>query len=118
MRIANLGSVVGLCLVVLGCTPAGPRESVFEAQWLPHSPEARTETLARHLRGLDVAMLEIGHRYSELYWAGRDGNWRYADYQAGKIERNRPSCCIRPSRNSGNTSRLRIRRASVPPSSI
>jgi hypothetical protein len=41
--------------------------------------------LERHLRGFDVAMLETGHRYIELYWAGRDGNWEAAVYHAGKI---------------------------------
>ena len=42
--------------------------------------------MARHLRGLDVAMVEIGYRYQELYWAGVDENWEYADYQREKID--------------------------------
>ena len=29
---------------------------------------------------------EVGYRYTELYWAGRDRNWGYAEYQLGKIE--------------------------------
>jgi len=31
-------------------------------------------------------MVEIGYRYQELYWAGVDSNWEYADYQAKKID--------------------------------
>jgi hypothetical protein len=31
-------------------------------------------------------MVEVGYRYAELYWAGRDRNWGYAEYQLGKIE--------------------------------
>jgi hypothetical protein len=31
-------------------------------------------------------MVETGYRYTELYWAGRDRNWGYAEYQLGKIE--------------------------------
>lgn len=33
-----------------------------------------------------MAMVETGHRYAELYWAGADRNWDYASYQLGKIE--------------------------------
>jgi hypothetical protein len=31
-------------------------------------------------------MVEIGYRYQELYWAGMDSNWAYADYQLKKIK--------------------------------
>jgi len=41
--------------------------------------------MEKHLRGLDVAMVELSYRYDELYWAGTDGNWEYAGYQAGKM---------------------------------
>jgi hypothetical protein len=53
--------------------------------WL--SPDRREQTLQleRQLRGFDVAMLEVGHRYAELYWAGEDENWSAAAYQLQKI---------------------------------
>ena len=41
--------------------------------------------MASQLRGLDVAMVEMGYRYEELYWAGADANWAYADYQVTKM---------------------------------
>jgi hypothetical protein len=47
--------------------------------------DARFVRVAKHLRGFDMAMVETGYRYIELYWAGRDGNWPYAAYQAKKI---------------------------------
>lgn len=31
-------------------------------------------------------MVETGHRYVELYWAGEDGNWEFAKYQLEKIK--------------------------------
>jgi hypothetical protein len=31
-------------------------------------------------------MWEIGYRFTELFYAGEDGNWDYAKYQAEKIE--------------------------------
>ena len=45
----------------------------------------RFDTVARQLRGFDMAMVETGCRYNELYWAAQDSNWGYAQYQAEKI---------------------------------
>lgn len=42
--------------------------------------------MAEQLRGFDVAMVETGYRYIELYWAGKEKNWDYARYQADKIK--------------------------------
>jgi len=57
------------------------------AAWLlTGANDERFARVAKHLRGFDVAMAETAYRYSELYWAGRDRNWDYADYQIGKIE--------------------------------
>ena len=41
--------------------------------------------IEKHLRGLDVAMTEIGYRYGELHVAARERNWDYAKYQTEKI---------------------------------
>jgi hypothetical protein len=60
--------------------PAGP------GGWLKGSNAEKFETIAGHLRGFDVTMVEVGYRYQELYWAGKDENWEYANYQAEKIE--------------------------------
>jgi cytochrome c556 len=58
-----------------------------EAAWLlAGSDDERFARVAKHLRGFDVAMAETGYRYSELYWAGKDRNWEYADYQLRKIQ--------------------------------
>lgn len=62
-----------------------PRQVQDDTAWLKGSVDERFHTVARHLRGFDMAMVETGHRYTELYWAGTDGNWEYADYQIKKI---------------------------------
>ena len=54
-------------------------------EWLQGEDDEKLQLLAKHLRGLDVAMAEIGYRYIELYWAGQDDNWDYAAYQLDKI---------------------------------
>ena len=71
-----------LCLATVACQPA---EVGGGASWLRGTTDQRLETVAKQLRGLDVAMVEIGYRYEELYWAGEDENWEYAAYQIQKI---------------------------------
>lgn len=56
-----------------------------EAGWLSGTVDQRFATVARQLRGFDVAMIEVGYRYGELWWAGRDANWEFAAYQVEKI---------------------------------
>ncbi len=53
--------------------------------WLKGSAHDQMDTVARHLRGNDLAMWEVGYRYGELYWAGSEGNWDLAAYQMKKI---------------------------------
>jgi hypothetical protein len=59
--------------------PAGP------GGWLTGDSQEKFDTIARQLGGFSAAMQEVGYRYTELYWAGSDGNWDYASYQAAKI---------------------------------
>lgn len=56
-----------------------------ERSWLSGTVDERFATVARQLRGFDVAMMEVGYRYGELYWAGQDRNWDFAIYQIEKI---------------------------------
>src|SRR3990172_2250468 len=70
-------------LVVSGCR--SPRTGSPEATWLSREPEEQRVQLERHLRGFELAMVETGHRYIELHWAGRDANWEAAAYQVQKM---------------------------------
>lgn len=56
-----------------------------DTDWLSGTVNQRFATVARQLRGFDVAMIEVGYRYGELFWAGRDANWEFAAYQVEKI---------------------------------
>lgn len=60
-------------------------KSTGSADWLNGTTDKKFETVSKHLRGLDMAMVETGYRYTELYWAGQDLNWEYAKYQLDKI---------------------------------
>jgi hypothetical protein len=72
-------------VLLTGCDAHAP-PAKREATWIDDGDEQQTAVLARHLRGLDVAMIEIDYRFAELYHAGVDGNWPYAEYQVGKLQ--------------------------------
>jgi hypothetical protein len=87
MKRAALACVAAATLAGCHDEPTSPAEVPGGAEWLlTGSQDQRFVRVARHLRGFDMAMVETGYRYSELYWAGRDRNWGYAEYQLGKIE--------------------------------
>jgi hypothetical protein len=78
-------------LAALLATACGPGASAGEQRdgdrtWLESADGRLEEVLARQLRGLDVAMIEIDHRFAELYFAGQDGNWGYAEHQVEHME--------------------------------
>lgn len=60
--------------------------AVARQPWLADTAERQRDQMEKHLRGLDVAMMEVGYRFVELFFAGHDGNWDYAKYQIEKIE--------------------------------
>lgn len=54
--------------------------------WLKGTTDEKLAQIEKHLRGLDVAMAEIGYRYGELHHAAKERNWDYAKYQTEKID--------------------------------
>jgi hypothetical protein len=68
---------LSVLILLLGCSG----EDKGRPTWLRGDTDARFATVEKHLRGFDATMVEVGYRYVELYWAGRDANWSYADYQ-------------------------------------
>lgn len=85
-RCARLWAVV--CMMALSaCTKVdrAPAQGGTGTTWLKGATDDQMLTVEKQLRGLDVAMIEIGYRFGELYWAGQDQNWDYAKYQADKV---------------------------------
>ncbi len=54
--------------------------------WLKGTTEDKFTQVEKPLRGLDKTMVEVGYRFTELYFAGKEHNWDYAKYQAEKID--------------------------------
>jgi len=68
-----------------GCRGESETGAHTGKSWLQGDTETKLETLAKHLRGNDLVMMEVQYRYRELLGAGRTENWAYAEYQLEKI---------------------------------
>ncbi|WP_312554546.1 hypothetical protein [Empedobacter brevis] len=56
------------------------KQEVVQRQWIKGNDLEKLETIENQFSGFDMAMVETGYRYQELYWARQDENWEYADY--------------------------------------
>jgi hypothetical protein len=76
-----VGSFIG-AHIGFAQTPNPPRASGW-LKALP--PDKQIEAIDRQFRGFDMAMFEVNYRYTEMYFAGIEGNWDYALYTGEKI---------------------------------
>jgi hypothetical protein len=56
-----------------------------EDRWLAGDEETRSRAIERQFGGFSRSMMEVGYRYTELYWSAQDGNWELAEYHAEKL---------------------------------
>jgi hypothetical protein len=77
-----------ILLLTLGLFACNQQTEKSDAQgdWIKGTETEQIKIIEKHFRGFDNAMIETGYRYQELYWAGQDENWEYADYQLEKIK--------------------------------
>ncbi len=80
-------AAIALAGVSAGCraVPAPEPAQPAKESWLKVSVDDKFHQVEAQLRGFDITMMEVGYRFTELYWAGKDRNWPYAKYQAEKI---------------------------------
>jgi len=78
-------TISAVLFFLISCHQSIPPQ--VEGKWIKGSEQDKIESIERQFRGFDLAMVETGYRYKELYWAGQDQNWEYASYQAKKIEK-------------------------------
>jgi hypothetical protein len=73
-------------IIILTLTLFSCNQKTAQGDWIKGTDKEQIKTIEKQFRGFDKAMVETGYRYQELYWAGQDQNWEYADYQLGKIK--------------------------------
>jgi hypothetical protein len=66
--------------------PEATGQPAAEGAWLKGTAEEKFNQVEKQLRGFDKTMVEVGYRFTELYFAGKDHNWDYAKYQAEKMD--------------------------------
>ncbi len=82
MKYAILSFII---LILFTCTHQTDKETA-QGNWIKGTEAEQIKIIEKQFRGFDNAMVETGYRYRELYWAGQDENWEYADYQLDKIK--------------------------------
>jgi hypothetical protein len=85
MKISNL--IIFLLFILISCQTKNEEKSsaVGLDGWLKGNSEEKFEEVAHQLGGFSRTMVEVSYRYAELYWAGMDENWEYADHQVEHI---------------------------------
>jgi len=69
--------------MLLGCSDSS--SPVGKAGWLTGSTQEKLDTVAKHLRGNDLVMMEVDWRFQRLARAGVAENWAAAAYQLDKL---------------------------------
>lgn len=85
MKIHLTGFTLFILVLLMACTQKNQDPPAGRDGWLKGTLPEKHEIIAGQFRGFDMAMVETGYRYQELYWAGQDQNWEYAAYQLEKI---------------------------------
>jgi hypothetical protein len=81
-------TVIGAIFLFQCCQPSQSTDTITthgEDGWLKGTNEEKFDEVAHQLGGFSRTMLEVSYRYSELYWAGMDENWGYAEHQIEHI---------------------------------
>jgi len=63
------------------CFSCQEEKTTDKPSWLSGTEEENLQEIAHQLGGFSKTMMEVSYRYSELYWAGQDENWKYAEHQ-------------------------------------
>lgn len=92
-------------LLTFSCGQEEKSSAVGPDGWLEGTNEEKLDEVAHQLGGFSRTMVEVSYRYSELYWAGMDENWDYADHQVEHIiEAMEDGLKRRPSRKASSES--------------
>ena len=80
-------AILGVLFMVIACQEEQTQNTIVaQGKWLAGDEQEQINAIEQQFRGFDMAMVETGYRYQELYWAGADENWEYAAYQLKKMK--------------------------------
>ncbi len=83
-RLSVIASVtIILAIMISACQQQG--DQVIESRWAGETVQEAVHGFENQFGGFDQTMMETNYRYNELYWAGVDENWGYAEYQLDEM---------------------------------
>ena len=78
---------VSILIIINACQGDSSTENeAYATEWLGASKTEILDNIEDQFQGFSRTMTETAYRYHELYWAGQDQNWEYAEYQREHIE--------------------------------
>ena len=80
-----LFAAVMAAAVISACQTDNGGTQSLDTRWAGEDIQEVVSSLEDQFGGFDQAMMETNYRYNELYWAGQDANWGYAEYHLEKI---------------------------------
>ena len=79
-------AILAISILISSCTGQTSQTTPSGANgWLSGSTHEKFDTIAKHLRGNDIVMIEVDWRMNELAKAGLLENWARAKYQIKKM---------------------------------
>ncbi len=78
-------SLFVLFVALQSCNQPAEEQQSWEAEWLGQTQQEIIDNTEEQFQGFSRTMTENAYRYQELYWAGQDQNWEYAEYQREHI---------------------------------
>jgi hypothetical protein len=81
---SKLLAIAAILTIMWSCN-SGSEKNLPDGDWIKGSNADKVEIIERQYDGFSRTMMEVHYRYEELYWAGQDQNWEYANYQLEHI---------------------------------
>ena len=79
--------LVGLSVIAFfSCGQQTPSTEPAQGEWITGTEENQLEKIEEHFQGFGKAMWEVSYRYKELYVAGKNKNWGYAEHHIEEME--------------------------------
>ncbi len=86
MRKISLLLVSFLFLACVQNSSTDNKVEEVQGEWIKGDADEKLEIIEEHFQGFGKAMWEVSYRYKELYVAGMDENWEYAEHHVEEME--------------------------------
>ncbi len=78
-----ISATIIMAIVIAACQTQ--TDQGIESRWAGETVQGAIQSIENQIGGFDQTMIETNYRYNELYWAGQDENWGFAEYQLDEM---------------------------------